>query len=100
MAVILNHVLKQLDLLIQAGKPVEEDDFNIQAIYVALPEATPSPFGTATLHLAALGGQMRSAPRNDNLSKNHFPKYKLHKCYPHEKWIRISQHKKQKNRDG
>ncbi|MBQ7536953.1 MAG: hypothetical protein IJT14_02410 [Rickettsiales bacterium] len=32
--------------------------------YVALPEATPSPFGTATLLLAVLGGQMRSAPRN------------------------------------
>ena len=32
MAVILNNVLKQLDLLMQAGKPVEEDDFNIQEI--------------------------------------------------------------------
>ena len=32
--------------------------------YVALPEATPSPFGTDTLPIAALGGQMRSAPRN------------------------------------
>ena len=39
---------------------------------VALPEATHSPFGTATLRLAPcrrsraspLGGQMRSAPRN------------------------------------
>ena len=30
-------------------------------ICVALPEATPSPFGTATLRLASLGGQMRSA---------------------------------------
>ena len=34
---------------------------------VALPEATPSPFGTATLLLATLGGQMRSAPRNKYL---------------------------------
>ena len=31
---------------------------------VALPEATPSPFGTAMLLLAALGGTTRSAPRN------------------------------------
>ena len=31
---------------------------------VALPEATPSRFGTATLLLAALGGQTSSAPRN------------------------------------
>ena len=30
MAAILNNVLKQLDLLMQAGKPVEEGDFNIQ----------------------------------------------------------------------
>ena len=42
---------------------------------VALPEATPSPFGTATLLLALpsplrsdpLGGQMRSAPRNGKI---------------------------------
>ena len=33
--------------------------------YVALPEATPSPFGTATLPIATLGGQMRSALRNN-----------------------------------
>ena len=36
----------------------------IDVLDVALPEATPSPFGTATLLLAALGGQMRSAQRN------------------------------------
>ena len=36
----------------------------IDAFDVALPEATPSPFGTATLLLAALGGQMRSAQRD------------------------------------
>ena len=30
MATILHNVLKQLDLLMQAGKPVEEGDFNIQ----------------------------------------------------------------------
>ena len=46
-----------------------------KSFFVALPEATPSPFGTATLRLAPsalaparapLGGQMRSAPRNKN----------------------------------
>ena len=41
-----------------------DNNQNKPLIYVALPEATPSPFGTATLLLAALGGQTRSAPRN------------------------------------
>ena len=38
-----------------------------------LPEATPSPFGTATLPLAALGGQTRSAPHNNNLQYKKTP---------------------------
>ena len=41
----------------------------IDVLDVALPEATPSPFGCVSLHSprcarAPLGGQMRSAPRN------------------------------------
>jgi len=41
-------------------------------IYVAPPEATPSPFGTATLLLAALGGQMRSALGATSASQNQY----------------------------
>ena len=54
------------------------------AINVALPEASPSPFGTATLRLAPsalaparapLGGQMCSAQRNIPILTFKFPLY-------------------------
>ncbi len=44
---------------------------------VALPEATPSPFGTTTLLLAALGGQMRSAPAQQISNKKNLHLKKL-----------------------
>ena len=41
-------------------------------IYVAPPAATPSPFGTATLLLAPLGDQMRSALGATSASQNQY----------------------------